>query len=245
MTDYRRAIGERCSRRSYLGVPLAKNAAQQLGELARRLGEEYGLRLLLIENDAAAFRGFRASYGMLSGVNHYFALLGKTDDPDRRVKLGYAGEQLVLEATVLGLGTCWVGGTFSREACSRKLELLPQEDLVCVIPVGQVPDKSLREKLVSKLAHRSSKTVEELYTAQGKPSSAFLAGMEAVRRAPSALNKQPVHFTLADGVVTAAVEDVATFQGLDLGIAMLHFEVGSGCGKRFAQTEKGWQLPWE
>lgn len=29
-------------------------------------------------------------------------------------KVGYYGEQLILKVTELGLGSCWVGGTFDR-----------------------------------------------------------------------------------------------------------------------------------
>lgn len=59
---------------------------------------------------------------MFSGVNSYFAMAGRRADLCLREKVGYWGEKLVLEATRLGLGTCWVGGTFDRRpapaACS-------------------------------------------------------------------------------------------------------------------------------
>lgn len=53
--------------------------------------------------------------------------------------------------------------------------------------------------------------------------------MRAVRRAPSALNRQPVRFVWRDGAVSASVPDYAS-QAVDLGIAKLHFEIGAGGG---------------
>ncbi|MCL1873280.1 MAG: hypothetical protein FWF85_04100, partial [Clostridiales bacterium] len=32
-------------------------------------------------------------------------------------RLGYYGELWLLQATALGLATCWVGGTFKRKLC--------------------------------------------------------------------------------------------------------------------------------
>ena len=59
----------------------------------------------------------------------------------------------------------------------------------------------------------------------------FITGMEAVQKAPSAINRQPVLFTYKDEIVTAAIDDI-TKEGFafDLGIAKLHFEIGAGGG---------------
>ena len=55
--------------------------------------------------------------------------------------------------------------------------------------------------------------------------------MAAVQRAPSAMNKQPVMFSYEDGRVRASVSDTTKYLvGFDLGIAKLHFELGSGGG---------------
>ena len=56
----------------------------------------------------------------------------KSDDLDE--KLGYYGERLVLEAQALGLNTCWVGLTYSKQA--EHLTIGKDEKLVCVIALG-------------------------------------------------------------------------------------------------------------
>ena len=46
-------------------------------------------------------------------------------------------------------------------------------------------------------------------------------------KAPSAMNKQPVFFTYTEGKVVARVNGNSMFNALDLGIALLHFKLGS------------------
>ena len=48
-------------------------------------------------------------------------------------KCGYYGQELILTAHSMGLGTCWIGGTYDRERC---LHLIPEdEELVCIAAV--------------------------------------------------------------------------------------------------------------
>ena len=52
---------------------------------------------------------------MISGAKTYFLIAAGADD-NSALSAGYRFEQVVLEATRLGLGTCWVGGTFRKSA---------------------------------------------------------------------------------------------------------------------------------
>ena len=188
------------------------------------------LDIRLVVDNGEAFGGLRKSYGMFTGVRNYIGLIESTTDPVYLEKLGYYGELLILHATSLGLGTCWVGGTFHRASCP--FDLAQGERVNCVITVGRVQGQlSNREKLIYKLTHRKSKSPEQMYTSDAPVPDWFLSGMEAVERAPSAVNRQPVMFTCKDGVVTSSVEDIMG-EGLaiDLGIAKLHFELGVGGG---------------
>jgi hypothetical protein len=104
--------------------------------------------------------------------------------------------------------------------------------IICVVTIGCVPEElSIREKFIYKLTHRQTKTAEQMYKSDSPVPDWFLSGMEAVKAAPSAVNRQPVMFEYKDNNVTAAVRDIA-IEGLalDLGIAKLHFEIGAGSG---------------
>lgn len=224
------AIKVRCSRRKYVPAPLdASTAAELQAAIAEYLGKE-ALDIRLVTGNGEAFAGFRKSYGMFSGVRNYLGLIGKPGDSLYAEKLGYYGELLVLRATALGLGTCWVGGTFYAKACP--FDLAAGESVICVIAVGRAAEgMSFKEKFIRNMTHRKSKTVEQMYTSSEPAPDWFLAGMEAVRLAPSAVNRQPVMFTYANGAVTASVKDAEGMAyALDLGIAKLHFELGAGGG---------------
>lgn len=230
MTDLE-AIERRVSRRAYRPEPLEPEQVQALELLARQCSRDAELNIRLVQDDPAAFRSLRRSYGMFSGVRHYFAMAGSSADLCLNEKVGYYGEKLVLEATKLGLGTCWVGGTFDRKRCA--VQPAAGEELVCLIVTGKpaTGEAAGKERLVYRLAHRSTKPVEQMYEAASQPPEWFLEGMWAVQKAPSALNRQPVRFTWANGEATAQVPDYATHQSIDLGIAKLHFELAAERGQ--------------
>lgn len=231
INDLQNAVNVRRSRRKYLPTPLDGAAAEHLQALIEELNNKENIKMRLVLDNGDAFNGLRKSYGMFSGVRNYVALIGNKDDRIGLEKLGYFGEQMVLCATALGLGTCWVGGTFDRSSCS--VELAAGEYLVCTITVGNVPSAaSTKEKFLHNLIHRKSKTIEEMVCYEGPLPSWFMDGMKAVQKAPSAAHRQPVRFTYKDDVVTAAVEDIASeYVAIDLGIAKLHFALGAGDGK--------------
>jgi nitroreductase len=220
------AIDARRSRRKYLADPVEPAAAEKLETLARDYGEAAGVRIEFVWNDGSAFDGLRKTYGLLVGVRNYAGLIAKKGDPAAEERLGYYGELLLLHAVALGLGTCWVGGSFDRSLCPFRLG--DDEKLCCTITVGPVREKdNLRERLVQGITHRKSKTVEEMMTADGPVPGWFMDGMRAARKAPSAVNRQPVVFSYRNGRATAGV---GGGDWTDLGIAKLHFALGAGRG---------------
>ena len=231
MSELLRAIYRRSSRRNYLDVPMDPADVEALQNLILELGGKGDRSIRLVLDNQAAFKGFRKSYGMLTGVRNYIALVGNRDDIVAVEKLGYYGELLVLHATALGLGTCWVGGTFDRSSCT--LDLMRGESIICVITVGYVPtEMNGRERFIYRVIHRKTKTIDDMYASDVAAPNWFLAGMKAVQRAPSARNRQPVKFTYKNEVVTASVNKIAgDYNAVDLGIAKLHFELGAGGGE--------------
>jgi len=106
-----------CSRRKYIPEPLDQADIAVLQKLIDEYNAKENLDIRFVLDNGDAFKGFRKSYGMFSGVTNYIGLIGNKNDILNNEKLGYYGELLVLHATVLGLGTCWVGGTFDRKSC--------------------------------------------------------------------------------------------------------------------------------
>lgn len=223
--DILKAIDERKSRRKYLQTKIDVNKLQELYNLIEICNKEGNLSIKIIEDGSEAFKGFRKSYGMFNGVKTLIVLSGKKDDENLEEKIGYYGEKIVLKATEMELGTCWVGGSFDRTSSVFKIK--EDNKLICVITVGNVEEVSFKEKVIYKMVHHSTKPLEKFYEADESVPGWFTKGIEAVQKAPSALNKQPVKFKYENGIVTASVDDSQEYRLIDLGIAKCHFEIAA------------------
>lgn len=224
MKDYSAAITARISRRTYLKTEIAPQTLTELEQKIAEINAQSGLRITWLADGAAALAGGK-SYGLFRGVRSLLVLKGDATLPHLREKAGYYGEILVLEATALGLGTCWVGGTFD----PKMLHIPAGEELVCVVPVGNVSEEStLKEKFMRGVAHRKSKTLDQLLQADEPVSDELRRAMALVQRAPTARNLQKVTFVQQNGEITAHVPDDYPLDLVDLGICKLHLECGMG-----------------
>ena len=230
-TDYLSAIPRRCSRRKYTAAPIEEEKAQALRRSMETCNEASGLNMkLILGTGGELFDGFRRSYGLFVGVRNYIALIGRTDDPDRMEKEGCYGERLVLEATHMGLSTCWVGTSYDKGACDKLLA--PGETLDLVIAIGYTEEKhSLKERFMENNMRKSGKDRGSLCAITGEAPDWFLRGMDAVSKAPSARNLTPFVFRWRDGKATAHTTQQTERVMVDLGIAKLHFEIGAGGGR--------------
>ena len=138
-------IENRISRRSFLNDPLTEQQRQEIGAYIREQNAVSQLTVSFLEDGSCAFGNIKTTYGMFSNVRSMLLLKGRADMPDLKEKIGYYGEDLALFLTGMGLGTCWVGGTYDKEA----LDVRPDEELVCVLLVGKVKKASVKRKASS------------------------------------------------------------------------------------------------
>jgi hypothetical protein len=224
------AIDARSSRRTYVPEPIEPDKIAALTALIDEINREARLCIRLIDDGSAVFQGFTKSFGHFSGVRSIVLLAGKTGTDALFEILGYYGETLVLQATAMGLGTCWVGGTFDRS--SPILALPPDETLACVITVGHVAKrKKIMERIIFAVAHilRMAPTVRELCESdQDPPPEWFRAGVMAAIKAPTARNRHHLRFRLHKGEVTVWSEFDDPAASLEIGIARAHFDIASG-----------------
>lgn len=219
------AIFYRASRRNYLQTSIEPLKLQILQDRITSFNQKAGLSMMLMENGSEAFNGFSKSYGMFRGVRSLIVFKGKASDENLKEKCGYYGEYIVLEATRLGLGTCWVGGTFDKR--NAIFDINEGEEFVCVITIGNVIEKlSFKENMIWKINHRKERSLESFYIAEETPPHWFLKGIEAVKKAPSAVNRQKYKFTY-NGTVSAYTEDTIQYAMIDLGIAKAHFSIAA------------------
>ena len=211
--DWMKAVRERHSVRRYTDRPIEGDVLKELRLAIEKYNREGGLRMQLRLNEDEPFRGFLASYGLLHGVRNYVALIGE-DRPDLDERVGYYGEKLVLHAQLLGLNTCWVGGSYRKGKAVRVAE---NERLVCVLAIGYGANQGHA---------RRSKPMEKLCCTDGEMPEWFRMGMEAAMLAPTAVNQQRFMIEWKNGILRYRAYR-GLFSAVDLGIVKLHFEIGA------------------
>ena len=213
------AIQVRHSVRQYIDKPIEAKKIAQLQALIDQSNSEAGLHMQLVVNEPKAFAGGLAKYGKFSGVGNYIAMIAPKG---KDVELGYYGEQVVLLAQTLGLNTCWVGLTFSKQP--DQYEIREGEVLNSVIALGYGATQGVQ--------HPQKKTIDNV--AENKSGAAFpdwfVRGVEAALLAPTAVNQQKFLFILHDNnrVEAKARFALSSYTHTDLGIAKCHFEIGAG-----------------
>ena len=215
--DIREAIKNRHSVRQYKDIPIDGETTAKLHEIIDQCNQESGLHIQLIVDDPECFDTFLAHYGKFDNVKNYIAIVGDKTNPALDEFAGYYGEKILLEAQMLGLNTCWVGGTFGKGKC--KATIGSGEKLVCVFAIGygENEGKKHRSKPVSKLC-----AVRE----EDMPIW-FKNGMIAAMLAPTAINQQKF-FVELDGEEVVITAKRGPFAKVDLGIVKYHFEAVSG-----------------
>jgi hypothetical protein len=224
------SIARRTSRRRFDGTPVAPEQCAALSELCARFTPFPGSRAVFVEHAPdGIFTGIVGSYGSVRGAPSAGVFIAR-EGAD--VGAGYVGEAFVLEATRLGLGTCWIAGMFDRKRAASVVELSGDERVVSVTPVGLPivkPDTAerLMHGLVSADRRKDITKIAPSLATDEWPGWATIA-VDAARLAPSGANRQPWRFRMQEGalVVYAAGETYWTAP-LDFGIAMLHAQLGA------------------
>ena len=245
-------IRERCSVRSYTKTWIAPEAREALG--TRLLGLESGplgsrLRLGLFaatEHDRSSLRGL-GTYGFIKNPGGF--LIGAVEAGDHALEdYGYAMEKAILEATDLGLGTCWLGGSFTQSSFAVKIGKGRDEIIPAVTATGYADPDSRATDSIRRQARADQRLGwESLFFEQDfgqnltpEKAGALAPALEMVRIGPSASNKQPWrmlqngahwHFYCqrtpgyGKGTWYFSLLRLADLQRLDVGIAMCHFEL--------------------
>jgi len=246
-------IKERYSCRSFDGKPVHPDTLTALQAFIDKLpagpfGSSHRFVILAAqEGDASALKGL-ATYGFIQNFSAF--VVGILGPGEHNLEdFGYQTELIDLKITELGLGSCWLGGTFNRGRFAKTAKLKKGESMPAVLALGNIPsDKDTRNgTLRIKVGGNARKPSHELFfdTNFSKPLSEikepWASVLEAVRQGPSASNKQPWRLVRQEtagtviwhlflqrtpgygkGIATKLL-DVPDIQRLDSGIAMSHF----------------------
>ena len=239
---------QRTSWRSYVSVPLEKPVMDEVRAIIGRhgkgpLGKEVEW-IIIDRHDGSHKREKLGTYGFIQNARYF---IGGSSLPERYCFLdyGYLMEAIILELTAIGLGTCWLGGTFNRGEFAKAIGLKPGLEIPAVTPFGYTSRvRSLGDRIIRTTAgSRNRKAWSELFfeNAAGKPlvSSQHpecTLMLEMIRIAPSASNLQPwriiCHGKRIDFYLDRKPGYRNTFgnvdiQMLDMGIAFCHFDLAA------------------
>jgi len=195
------------------------------------------------------------TYGMISGAQEF--IVGASEKSEyNKLNYGYLMEMIILKATELGLGTCWLGGTFNRTIFSKKVNCKAEEIIPAITPIGYPAKRRTREKVIRRMIQaKNRKPWEEIFFNNNFQNPLFSENLneyatilEMVRLGPSAGNKQPwriikeenennFHFYVKYPEGKLAV-NYRPFVRLDMGIATCHFDLTA---KQFG-IKGGWHF---
>jgi len=241
------AIQSRHSVRHYISQPLSQEVVDALQAKIDECNRNGNLHIQLVLNEKKGFSGMMA-YGSFSGVENYLVMAGAPSNSPKGERadhlqsfderIGYYGEQIVLLAEQLGLGTCWAGLSYRKVKGTYELD--GKEKVACMISLGYPndPGRNMKKKSVKELSNVSDASTG---LSTGATPEWFRKGVEAARLAPTAINQQKFYFEYIHphgdaSTGSAQVHKVKATRGfsmvgytqMDLGIAKLHFEIGAG-----------------
>lgn len=251
-------IKRRRSVRTYQDKALEPDVREKLQRYMDNLENPFGqpVKKYMIDKKVATEGERLGTYGLIKGANTFLGI--SVPDTDlAHVAAGYEFENLILEATALGLGTVWLAATFNREGFASAMGIPKDELFPAISPVGYPAAKrSLTESLM-RTAMRSStrKEWDTLFFLNDfrTPLTKEMAGdyaepLEMVRLAPSDKNTQPwrvlksgnsFHFYVVRKSGISREEEI--IKRVDAGIALSHFHQTAlelGLKGHFRQAEQ-------
>ena len=249
--DVLAAIKQRVSVRSYADRPVDGALLDGLLERARSAEHVTGVppRVALVsgvEETQRVLTFIVGAYGLVQTPPHLLVGVMPEESEIARLDLGYVLEQVVLEATRLGLGTCWVTGTYDAGRAGDAVGLTSGEVAAAVCALGYPTEGGwgrLHSRTVRRLArgHRRKPLSEIVFSGSWEgpwsPDDAapeLVAALEHARLAPSAANLQPWRFIVKPDYVALALVRPAPIDG---GIVMAHLALASAALGRAGRWE--------
>ncbi len=245
-------IQRRFSCRDYSLNPVDAEKREQLRDFIKALpsgpfGSTPRFDLLAAtEGDSKSLRGL-GTYGFIKNPSAF--ILGAMIPSEYDLEdYGYLMEAIILHATSLELGTCWLGGTFTKSRFAKKINLAKIETMPAVTAMGEYRDSDQKRRGWTSQAAGSARRLpwEKLFSnimldvpLIRNESGEYATVLDMVRIAPSASNKQPCRILKHNQFwrfylrrtpgyrkdLIKQILNLCDLQRLDMGIAMCHFEL--------------------
>lgn len=187
-----------------------------LNEEIARINSRHGFSFKLVTAEPRSFKNFWA-YGKFENSVNYI-IISAPQGSEATFTCGVEGERLVLAAQAVGLNTCWVGLSYSKN--TPVFEIPEGHKIRCVISIGYGQTQG---------PVRKTKTPEQLSNITPSSPDWFARGIKAVQLAPTAINQQKFRFDLQpdETVKAKALFSLVGYSTIDLGIAVCHFNLAA------------------
>ena len=239
----RETIEKRRSVRTYEPRPLSAEDREKLMACVQAADDPFGVpvRIGLVETERSEQPKKLGTYGVIKGAGSFLGIVVPREELGLEAA-GYALEKVVLYATHLGIGTCWLAGTLNREGFTKALQTGDSEWMPAITPVGYPAEKPSFHEQVMRSTMKASqrKSWQELFFRADfrtpltrEDAGEYADALELLRLAPSATNAQPwrvvkdgaaFHFYAVVGR-DARAENPPAIQRVDGGIGACHFHL--------------------
>ncbi len=220
---------QRRSIRNYDGMMPAPELQCELQKIAHQVYSPFGGRVEIRMAEFDTKGDFKPStYGVIRGAREYF-LVAYADDMDSALSAGFKFEQVVLAAWQMGLGTCWIGGTFRGSDFDRQQSWAHGVELKVVCPVGYGTKSGVRERLTRYiLGSKNRKEFDSMFFfgdfhGAVPADNRYREALEMMRLAPSSTNSQPWRALVIGDAVHFYCKQKGKLSVLDCGIGISHF----------------------
>ena len=246
-------IKERTSVRSYTGKPLENDVKEELKHLLEnnsfnnpfsKFASNVRFELISMPEFDPQEKKRLGTYGIIEGAQDFIVGAVKKSKYDRE-QYGYILETIILVATDMGLGTCWLGGTFNRSLFSKKINKKSDEHVPAITPVGYWDKKNSRDVAIRSYIKANKRFPWSHLFFEGnftnpliqEKTGEFSTLLQMVRLGPSASNQQPwriikevdkniFHFYIVYSR-SGNSQGYNIFRRLDIGIAVSHFNLSA------------------
>ncbi len=226
-------VRQRYSVRTYAPTPVPPAIREKILQYAETIDNPFGAKVhfQFIEKQTASKGEKLGTYGFIKGADLFIAVTVQ-DKEGAAESVGYVFEQLVLYIASLGLGTCWLGGTFNKSAFAEKIEIPDGWIFPILSPVGYPAKQRVKERVFRTAINANNRVAsEKLFFADAFKTpldlhkvGAYAHCLENLRLAPSAGNKQPWRVVYDGNVFHFFKKGSMQFmQVLDVGIGINHF----------------------
>lgn len=223
------AMKERRSVRSYNPVPLDSTTIEKLNKIIKESYSIFGGHVSIRLKRFDIKGEFKPStYGVIKGASDYFLMaIGEGEDSD--LTAGFQFEQIVLKSWELGLGTCWIAGTYKGSQFDLGEKWPDGESLKIICPVGYPEKQRLMEKMMRMtIGSNKRKPFSELFFDNDfqkplNPEHKYAESLQMLRLAPSSTNSQPWRVLVKDDKVLFYYKPKYPITIIDMGIGIYHF----------------------